>query len=44
MIDDYQDYISIANELLKLKLSGVINLCKTVSIQKTALKLLDDTT
>jgi len=43
LIDDYNDYITIANDL-KSKSNGAINLYKTGTIKKTALKLLDDTT
>ena len=41
--DEYDDYITIAKEL-KSKSNGIINLNKTGTIKKSALKLLDDTT
>ena len=40
---EYNEYIKLATEL-KSKSNGIINLNKTGTIKKTALKLLDDTT
>ena len=40
---EYNEYLKLADEL-KLKSNGIINLYKTGTIKKSALKLLDDTT
>ena len=41
--EEYQQYIKLSNELMH-KSSGIINIYRTGTIKKTALKLLDDTT
>ena len=41
--DEYNKYLKLTNEL-KLKLNGIINLYKTGTMKKSALKLLGDTT
>jgi hypothetical protein len=41
--DEYTEYMKLADDL-KSKSKGIINLYKTGTIKKTALKLLDDTT
>ena len=41
--DEYDEYTKLAKEL-KLKSNGIINIYKTGTVKKSALKLLDDTT